>query len=410
MLDYYIRDRKRLAAMERNLLAPFLKEAAERYHAEDYHYKYARRALGCAASFGDWLRTRRVPLNGIAADHVTCFLDWFATRSPETGLSRREAAYSAAYFVLALIRAKHPAVVTQSFVQQEVARYTDHLRRDRGLAEGTLAIHQRDLEQFLTYCFKQRRVDIKAVTTTRIHAYVDRLPYRSKQRSTCAALRGYFRFLQLQGTPTDHLQSVVPTVRSARPALSPKWLSTTDADSLLQAVDRSQGIGKRNYAAILCMMDLGMRVGDVARLSLDDIDWREGTVRVCNHKRARPYRLPLPQRVGQAIADYLANGRPSSTHREIFLRHAHPFGIPATAHSLKTMVRVAWKRAGLDKQYSGTHVLRHTVATRMKQEGVSLKFIADVLGHHSVQTTTLYAQVDLPSLRTVAQPWPEVQS
>jgi integrase len=156
------------------------------------------------------------------------------------------------------------------------------------------------------------------------------------------------------------------------------------------------------------MIDLGMRVGDVARLSLDDIDWRAGTMAVANHKRGRPYRLPLPKRLGQALADYLANARPSSERREVFLCHAQPRGLPTTVHALKTAVRSAWKRAGLYDRFSGTHILRHTVATRMKQQGVALKSIADVLGHHSLQTTTLYAQVDLPALRSTAQPWPEV--
>ena len=158
------------------------------------------------------------------------------------------------------------------------------------------------------------------------------------------------------------------------------------------------------------MAELGLRVGDVARLTLDDVDWCEGTVRVPNHKRGKPYQLPLPRRLGQALADYLAKGRPSSLRREIFVRHAHPRGTAVTAGALKREVQRAWQRSGLEKRCSGTHVLRHSVATRMKQEGVSLKFIADVLGHESVQTTTLYAQVDLPVLRTVAQPWPEEQS
>lgn len=269
------------------------------------------------------------------------------------------------------------------------------------------------LEQFLTFCFKQRNVDYSAITPARIHAYVDGLPHSicsSRQRCACTSLRGYFRFLQLQGVSTGHLQAVVPTVRRPRIALSPKWLTSADTDRLLRSVDCSRATGKRTYATILCMAELGLRVGDVARLTLDDVDWCAGTVRVPNHKRGRPYQLPLPRRLGQALADYLVKGRPFSQRREIFVRHARPRGTAVTSGALKREVQRAWQRSGLDKQYSGTHVLRHSVATRMKQEGVSLKFIADVLGHESVQTTTLYAQVDLPALRTVAQPWPEEQS
>ncbi len=410
MLEYYIRDRKKLAAMDCNLLAPFLKEAAERFRIDGYDDRYARTALERAASFGGWLRTHRVPLDRITGDHVSRFLDWFAPRLPAVGEWRRKGAYSAAHFVLALIRHKHPAVLTHNFVQQEVVRYGEHLRCDRGLAEGTLHMRQRDLEQFLTHCFRQRRVDTKAITAARIHEYVHGLPYRSKQRSTCTSLRGYLRFLQLQGVTTGYLLTVVPTVRSPRKALPPKWLTSADGERLLGGLDVSRATGKRDYAVILCMIELGMRVGDVARLSLDDIDWREGTVRVPNHKRARPYQLPLPQRLGEALTDYLAHGRPASQRREIFLCHAHPRGMATTVAALKQMVQRTWQKTGLEQHFSGTHILRHSVATRLKQEGVSLKFIADVLGHHSVQTTALYAQVDLPTLRTVAQPWPEVQS
>lgn len=413
MLDYYFRDRKRRAVMERNYLSSFLEEAAGRYRAEEYFYKYAQAALGYAARFGDWLRIHRVPIDGIAEKHVDGFLRWFVPRPPEKFIYRRIRASAAVHRVLTLVRARHPMTPARSPAQAEVARYVEHLRRNRGLAEGTLEHHQRNLEQFLTFCFGQRRINPSAITAVRIHKYVDALPHgvrNSRRRCTCAALRGYFRFLQLKGVATGHLQAVVPTVRSPRAVLSPRWLTAADVDQLLRFVDRSRTTGKRDYAAILCMIELGLRVGDVARLSLDDIDWREGTVRVANHKRARPYRLPVPRRLGEALADYLANGRPPSQQREVFLCHAHPRGTPTTAAALKNVVRTAWKRAGLDQRFSGTHVLRHTVASRLKQEGVSLKFIADVLGHHSVQTTTLYAQVDLPALRTVAQPWPEVQS
>jgi site-specific recombinase XerD len=412
MLEHYFRRRKRLAEVKRNLLAPFLEEAAEHYRTEGYVHKYAQAALGYAASFGEWLRVHRVKLDRVTEEHLDGFLNWFVSASQEKS-SKRTRVLAATRFVLGLIRAKYPVVPQLSPVEAEVRQYIEHLRRDRGLAEVTLEYHQRHLQQFLTSCFKQGSVDYSTITAERIHAYVDGLQHstcNSRQRCACTALRGYFRFLQLQGVATGHLQSVVPTVRRPRTALSPKWPTSLDTDRLLSSVDRSRATGKRAYAVILCMAELGLRVGDVARLKLEDIDWREGTIRVPNHKRGRPYQLPLPRRLGQAIADYLAEGRPSSPRREVFLRHAHPRGTAVTPGALKREVRRAWQRAGLDTQFSGTHILRHSVATRMKQEGVSLKFIADVLGHDSVQTTTLYAQVDLPVLRTVAQPWPEVQS
>jgi site-specific recombinase XerD len=413
MLDYYFPGRNKLAVMKRNRLAPFLEEAAARYRAEEYGFRYARRCLTCAASFGDWLRRHRVPLDRITNEHVRRFVQSSVSTPPEKFTQRRRVTLAAARFVLTLIRAKHPEVQNQTPAQAEVGRYVEHLRDNRGLAEGTIGNHQHYLEQFLASCFDQRPVDYSVITAEYIHACVNSLPCslsNGRRHGTCVALRGYFRFLQLEGVATGRLQSAVPRIRRPRAALSPKWLTSADTDRLLGAIGRSRAIEKRDYAAILCMIELGLRVGDVARLSLDDVDWSEGTVRVANHKRARPYRLPLSQRLGRALADYLVKGRPSSQRRAVFLCHAHPRGTPVTVAALKRMVARAWERAGLDKRFSGTHILRHTLATRLKQESVSLKSIADVLGHHSVQTTTLYAQVDLPALRTVAQPWPEEQS
>ena len=157
--------------------------------------------------------------------------------------------------------------------------------------EDTLEYHQRHLGQFLTSCFRQGSVDYSKITIARIHAYIDGLQHstcNSRQRCACTALRGYFRFLQLQGVTTGHLQEVVPVVRRPRTALSPKWPTSLDTDRLLSSVDRFRATGKRAYAVILCMAELGLRVGDVARLKLEDIDWREGTIRVPNHKRGRP--------------------------------------------------------------------------------------------------------------------------
>ena len=413
MLEHYYRRRKRLVEIKSNPLAPFLEQAAAHYCAEGYVHNYAQGALGCAATFGKWLRVHRIPPDRITDQHLDSFLNWFVPSSSETSTNKRKQALAATRFVLTLIRARYPVVSRFTPVEAEVRRYVEHLRRDRGLAEDTLEYHQRHLEKFLTFCFKQGNVDYATITPARIHAYVDGLPHsicNSRQRSACTALRGYFRFLQLQGVATGHLQAVVPIVRRPRTALSPKSLTSIDTDRLLRSVDCSRATGKRTYATILCMAELGLRVGDVARLTLDDVDWSAGTVRVPNHKRGKPYQLPLPRRLGQALADYLAKGRPSSLRREIFVRHAHPRGAAVTAGALKREVQRAWQRSGLEKRFSGTHVLRLSVATRMKQEGVSLKFIADVLGHESVQTTTLYAQVDLPVLRTVAQPWPEEQS
>jgi len=155
------------------------------------------------------------------------------------------------------------------------------------------------------------------------------------------------------------------------------------------------------------MTDLGMRVGNVTRLSLDDINWREATITIHSRKRSTPQCLPLPYRVGEAIANYLRSGRPQSESRAVFLRHRRPRAEALSTSMLRNALRRAYARTGLNKKFSGAHILRHTTATRIRRAGFSLKPAGDVLGHQSIQTTKLYAQVDLPALKPIAQPWPE---
>jgi len=130
---------------------------------------------------------------------------------------------------------------------------------------------------------------------------------------------------------------------------------------------------------------------------------------VSNHKVDDPIWLPLPEKVGEALADYIRNGRPQSNSRYIFLRHNAPRGIPGCFQMVGGAIKAAFARAGLGHRYSGTHIFRHTMATRMRRNGVSPKAMADVLGHRTIRSTMMYAQVDQPALRAVAQPWPEGQ-
>jgi len=150
------------------------------------------------------------------------------------------------------------------------------------------------------------------------------------------------------------------------------------------------------------LLRLGLRRSEVAGLRLDDIDWRAGEV-VVRGKGARQDRLPLPAEVGEAIAAYLRRGRPPGECREVFLRARAPYG-PIASGTVASTVRRACRRAGIAEV--GSHRLRHTLACEMVAAGVPLVEIAQVLRHHSLQTTAVYARVDLDRLRGLAAPWP----
>jgi integrase len=186
-------------------------------------------------------------------------------------------------------------------------------------------------------------------------------------------------------------------------------LSDTELAAFLVAFDRTTDLGRRDYAIAVCLVVLGLRAGEVAAITLDDIDWRASTLAIPTSKGRRGTRMPLPAQVATALADYLRRGRPPTDERAVFVHHRAPRGARGGASLIRIAVRRAYARAGLDPRLTGTHVLRHTAATRLLRAGASMKEIADVLRHRSLDTSAIYTKVDRIALQGVALAWPEVQ-
>jgi integrase len=160
----------------------------------------------------------------------------------------------------------------------------------------------------------------------------------------------------------------------------------------------------RADAIVRCALDLGLRSGEVARIGLDDINWRAGTITLRHTKSCREDVLPLPAATGKAIAAYLKHERPTTRNRAVFVRHLAPRDQPVGPDLVRKAIRQAFARAGLP--YTRSHLLRHTMANRLLASGSSLKEVADVLRHRSLNTTLIYAKLDSRKLIEVALPWP----
>jgi site-specific recombinase XerD len=221
------------------------------------------------------------------------------------------------------------------------------------------------------------------------------------------ALRAFFRFLRIEGVCEARLTEAVPTVAAWRLSTLPRSLGDEQLRQVLAALDDSTARGFRDRAIILCLSGLGLRAGEVAGLHLEDLDWRAGTLQIRTRKTRRGALLPLPSEIGHALVAYLRAGRPPTQERHVFVVHRGSCA-PMTSRAIRDVVRSALRRAGVAAPTTGSHLLRHTLATRLIRRGASLKEIADLLGHRSLDTTAIYAKVDLPSLRDVAVPWPEV--
>jgi site-specific recombinase XerD len=187
----------------------------------------------------------------------------------------------------------------------------------------------------------------------------------------------------------------------------PRYLEPRQISSILNRCDRRSASGKRDHAILLLLARLGLRANEVATLSLSDIDWHSGRLMLRHTKTEQVSHLPLPVEVGEAIADYLKNGRPASTSRRVFLRtHAPLIGFSGSA-AILPIVKRALMRAGIDATHKGPHLFRHSLATGLLRNGASLTEIGQLLRHQDLNSTRIYAKVDLTTLRALARKWPE---
>jgi integrase/recombinase XerD len=227
-----------------------------------------------------------------------------------------------------------------------------------------------------------------------------------RAKTVVTAVRMFLRFLIAIGRCPPGLDHALPTIAQWRFASLPKYLPPEAVERVLATCDLATPIGVRDHAVLLLLARLGLRAGDVAALQWHDIAWQDSTFCVAGKNR-RQTRLPLPQDVGEAILAYAADHRPRVPSPTVFLTTMAPLR-PLSPKTVTTIAARALSRAHVESPSYGAHVLRHSAATHMLRQGVSLPSIGAVLRHASVETTAHYAKVDVGLLHEVARPWPEV--
>jgi site-specific recombinase XerD len=224
-------------------------------------------------------------------------------------------------------------------------------------------------------------------------------------------IRSFLRFLTLRGVLQKDLSAELPTIRVPRDAGIPSVWDRELIIKLFGAIDRSSAKGKRDYAMVLLACRLGLRAGDIRTLKLDHLHWEDSRIEITQSKTTTPLSLPLTEEVGEALIDYLRSGRPKTANREVFLKLNPPFDPFGRTNNLYDVVTY-WRRlAGITfrrPQRRGIHSLRHSLATRLLEQGTPFPTIADILGHTSLESTRIYAKVDVEALRSVALDTEEV--
>ncbi|MGH8229040.1 MAG: site-specific integrase [Steroidobacteraceae bacterium] len=400
-LDEIVREHAPLAALQRYLI--------ERGHPRNTVYAY----LDCAAHFCYWAQRTKLDLGRsdekvvvrFCGDHLAhCNCSWPTHTDP------REASTALGHLlrVLRILGVAGPSAERRTPVDDELRRFDEHMDQVRGLAAASRETILRIVRELLWGRFHQRPVVISVITPEYVRRFVAKLAERyhgpASIGSVISALHGYFRFRARSGDAVGGLLAVLSYPANWQRASLPKALTDGEIKRLLTSLNGPGPAMRRSAAIVRCAVDLGLRSGEIAALQLDDIDWREGTLKLRRTKSRREQVLPLPEPTGRAIAAYLQHERPKVAHRGIFVRRQTPRDQPIHADLVRKTIRQAYQRAGLP--YTRSHLLRHTLARRLLDGGSSLKEVADVLRHRSLNTTLIYAKLDGRNLRSVALPWP----
>ena len=374
----------------------------------------ARRYLRASEHFLHWIDRNRLPVQQVNEESLAQFGRHLGRcRCPHQGHADRESLIQGTCAFLKYLRdtgISTTSPLTAPVVPDPVllSRFCQWMRLQRGTCDATLSHHRRHIRELLNHLGEEP----SQWDAHRLRACVleqSRSRGRAAAQTATTALRMFVRFLIANGHCAVGLDAAIPRLAHWRLAALPRSLQPDDVERVIASCDPASPVGRRDRAILLLLARLGLRAGDVAHLRLSDIDWRRAWIHVCGKSR-RQTRLPLSQEVGQAIVTYLQDGRSRTTTDAVFVRGRAPIRALDSHGAVTAIVARALRRAGVARPSRGAaHLLRHSVATSMLRHGASLQEIAVLLRHRSIETTQIYAKVDVTALRSVAQPWPEVQ-
>jgi site-specific recombinase XerD len=391
-------------------LAAFLKSLAAAGYADNTRHDKRR----LIAPFIRWARDRRLAAADLGESRVTSFLARPSRRRCKHGDPERAALHQFLDHLRGVGAAPPRRAPEPSAAAALLGRYLDYLRDRRGLSVRSIEVYAPFVRAFVApRVIASSSVRFDALDSAAVRAYLlDRAHSRSISyvKLLTAALRSFLRFLFLEAETATDLSTAVPPVRRWRFATVPPFLLPDQVERVIASTDRSTARGRRDLAMLLLLARLGLRASEVVSLELDDIRWDIGEIVVRGKGRLHD-RMPLLEDVGEALSLYVRHARGRSASRRVFLRLCAPRVGLSGPTAVCVAARAALRRAGLQPSGRvGSHVFRHSLATRMIRHGASLGEIAQVLRHRRLDTTQLYAKVEFESLRGVALPWPNAKA
>ncbi|MDO5215744.1 site-specific integrase [Legionella pneumophila] len=292
-------------------------------------------------------------------------------------------------------------------MQKSLFEYKKYCIEKRYLSSNTVSVSISQISLFLDFMGKRNIKTLHQIQPKDISDFICSLSrYSQKTISGIASyLRMYFKFLIYRGDLKNDLSQSVPSISAPYQAKIPSVWDRELITKLLDAVDRSSPRGKRDYAMLLLACRLGLRLGDIRELTLDNIDWEAEMISIMQGKTKSPLCLPLTNEVGNALIDYIKFARPETNYRQVFLKLTQPFTPYCKNTHFYNIVRYWRDLSGIkfrSQQHQRLHSLRHSLATYLLEDNTPFSVIADILGHASMNTTMIYAKASVETLRQVA--------
>lgn len=384
-------------------------------HLQDGRYaaKTIKNYVSCIAHFARWMSQVNLPAHLLDEQTVAQFLVHHLPHcdcSPPVMCVHSDLRAALVHLLVVL---REQGVIAEpmppaGYIADELRCYDEYMLKVRGLSASTRRGRIRIVRRLLLHKFVGRPIMIGELQPDDVRQFIaeqlDLCRTSSNAASLASALRAYFRYRTTCGDRVQGLLGVINSPAHWSLASLPCALDPAEVDLLLDSFISSLPSRRRGYAIVRCALDMGLRCSEVAKLELADIDWRAGTVMIKRTKSLRQDILPLPAITGRALADYVRHERPRTANPAVFVRHLAPRDKPLSVDAIRRVIRDAYRRIGLT--HGRTHALRHTLACQLLDHGSSLKEVADVLRHRSLNTSLIYAKLDHLSLVEVALPWP----
>jgi len=354
---------------------------------------------------------RRSPRDGLnpLEKSITDFLEEQRECDPGNFKECRAAVYLYFKMIAGKSFPKHPPKECNPKIEAIVEAFIDYSINIKRIKPNSAKREAAGVRKFLDFFTNNEKCRLEEITAHNIREFVvehlAHLKDSSKGREV-TAIRNFFRYRKFAGLPVHESIFLLPLSPAVwKSSAFPITMDESVFDNLNEIPDTNTLTGKRDRCIILCFTELALRCIEVAALTIDDFNWREGYVAIKNAKNNSDRKMPVSERLYQAIIDYLKNARPQTIDRTLFVRFKHTRGEPMGVSQIRGVVRRVYAKSGADIPSTGTHILRRTAGSKIYSSGNSLKMTADILGHESLDSTVFYAKADIAGLRQVAAPW-----